>query len=165
VPYTLRGKTLDACISQNRVEILDGSVRVAVHIRSDAPNKFSTLEEHMPPSHQWYCKEQREGTVEYLLNWSKQFNPVSQQCVEMFFKTRVFPEQGVRAVLGLRRLVGKYGKERFEQACERATRMSSYRYKTIEECLRAGLCQTVQSDQDTCLITNTQCFRGADYYK
>ena len=48
---------------------------------------------------------------------------------------RPHPEQGYRACLGLMRLGRDYGADRLEAACQRAERLRSYRYRTVEHIL------------------------------
>lgn len=165
VPHGLIGKKLEACISKSRVDLLFESVRVATHVRDDTTNRFTTIEEHMPPEHLHYRQEQKDASIERLIFWSEQMGFASKECVKKFFQTRALPQQAIRAVIGLKRLAGIYGKESFEKACEKTIKLNSYRYKIVADILKHELHQQKDRDNQTQTINNPAHFRGADYYK
>lgn len=164
VPHKLIGEKLDVCLSKNRLEVFHHSVRVAIHPRNDTPNQFTTVEKHMPKSHQSYCEQQRDASIEKLMYWAKSVGPDVHACVEQFFKSRTFPQQAIRAVMGLKRLSERYGQPLFEKACQKTLLLHRYRYKTVEEILKHGLCDE-NHIESTKTITQSPHFRGADYFR
>lgn len=162
VPYRLIGKQVQVAISKNCIEVIYNEERVAIHARNDSPNRFTTVEEHMPKSHSAYLQEMRDASIEKLLIWSKTIGPNTNLCVEGFFKSRHFPQQAIRAVLGLKRLAQLYGQETFEIACEKTIKMQHYRYKTVESILKHSLYPNNQTT--TKIITKSSQFRGSNYY-
>jgi transposase len=54
VPYQLMHRELEVRSTATTVEFFDQGKRVAAHVRSYLPGKFTTLEEHRPKSHQRY---------------------------------------------------------------------------------------------------------------
>lgn len=164
VPYKLIGEKLEVCLSKHRLDIFHHSKRVAVHQRNDRSNQFTTLKEHMPPSHQYYREQEQDASINRLMLWAKNMGPETQATVEQFFKSRAFPQQAIRAVLGLKRLAERYGQGLFEKACQKTRLLNRYRYKTVEDLLKHGLCEEKNS-ANTTTITNKAHFRGANYFK
>lgn len=163
VPYKLVGNHVDVAISQNRIEIFHQSARVAVHQRDNRPNQFTTLEAHMPSAHVAYLQEERDASIVFLTQWAKKIGPNASLCVEYFFKARHFPQQAIRAVLGLRRLAQQYGTDAFEKACEKANDLHQYRYKTVESILKHRLYEVAAPATKT--INKLAIFRGPSYFK
>lgn len=164
VPHKLIGEKLDVCLSKNRLDIFHHSKQVAVHQRNDKPNQFTTLEEHMPSQHRYYREQEQDASIGRLMQWAKNMGPETQACVEQFFKSRAFPQQAIRAVLGLKRLAERYGQPLFEKACQKTRLLHRYRYKTVEDLLKHGLCEE-KNAANTTTITNLAHFRGANYFR
>ena len=162
VPYRFIGKRVDVCLTKNTVEVFYLSERIALHPRDDSPARFSTLEEHMPSSHQLYLQEQKDGSVEFFMNWAKQRGEIVYQYIEKFFASRTFPQQAIRACFGLKRLSEQFGNARFEKACEKALAMHRYRYQTIEEILKHDLDKPTENSSRTYRVED---FRGKKYYQ
>lgn len=163
VPYGLIGERLDVCLSRNQLAVFHHSRQVAVHLRNDRPNQFTTLEAHMPPGHRHYREQEQDASISRLMHWAQNMGSETHACVEQFFKSRAFPQQAIRAVLGLKRLSERYGQPLFEKACQKTRLLHRYRYKTVEELLKHGLCEDKNSLETTSTI-NPACFRGAGYF-
>jgi transposase len=163
VPYKFIGAQVDVALSKHRIEVFHQEKRIALHERDDRPNQFTTLESHMPKEHQAYLKEEHDASLVRLKQWAKTVGPNTEACVEQFFKARHFPQQGIRAVLGLRRLFQQYGQEAFEKACQKTLSLHQYRYKTVESILKHRLYETRCST--TKLITQSIHFRGSSYFQ
>lgn len=162
VPTQFIGKHVDVSLTKRTIEIFFESQRVALHPRDDSPNRFSTIKEHLPPKHRYYQDEQNDASVQYLLDWAKQMGTASTQCVEKFFQTRHFPQQGIRAVLGLKRLAKQYGQTKFEEACKKTLELGQYRWHIVESILKHGL--TTKLPKKT-IRTDIKHFRGEHYYQ
>src|SRR5690606_39343658 len=71
VPYTLQGKEVEVRATEKSVEIFYRRQRQASHARVDAPGRYSTTREHMPPAHQavdgW--------SPERFLSWAEESGP------------------------------------------------------------------------------------------
>lgn len=166
VPYGLIGKTVEVCVTQYRVEVLYLCKRIAIHQRDDTPYRFTTLEKHMPPQHRYYLEQEKDVNIKELLVWAKQMGEASLKCVDKFFQVRPFPQQGIRAVLGLKRLAQRFGQERFERACQKALNLNRYRLRTIEEILKHELGESQQLNVKTTKSPQAlEHFRGARYYQ
>lgn len=163
VPHKLVGNHVDVAVSRNRIEIFHQSTRVAIHERDHRPNQFTTLESHMPKEHIAYLQEERDASIVRLKQWANTIGPNACLCVERFFKARHFPQQAIRAVLGLRRLAQQYGVNAFEKACERVNHFHEYRYRTVEAILKHRLYEA--EDCSTQTIIKLAHFRGPSYFK
>lgn len=142
------------------VEIFKGDQRIAVHVRKYIGDRYSTLEEHMPPQHQFL----RWPPSKLVAMGEKIGEPV-KAVVEAVFKSKSHPEQGFRAALGLLRLARVLGEDRLLNACKKAISLGSPTYKSVKSILETG--------QDKCLSTTAEeqklpvheNIRGAAYYQ
>ena len=135
VPYDLVHQQLEVRSTATTVELFHQGKRVAAHVRSYVPGKFTTLEEHRPKSHQRYL----EWTPGRLIEWARKTGPQCAQLVEQILKNRPHPEMGYRSCLGLLRLGKGVGAERLEAACARALRFDTCSYQSIKSILERGL--------------------------
>jgi transposase len=135
VPYNLVHQALETRLTANTVEFFHQGKRVAAHVRSYSPGKFTTLEEHRPKSHQRYL----EWTPGRLVEWARKTGPKCAQLVEQILKDRPHPEMGFRSCLGILRLGKGVGPERLEAACARALRFGTCSYQSIKSILEKGL--------------------------
>jgi hypothetical protein len=83
----------------------------------------------MPKKHQAYLEEEKDASLMRLRQWAKEIGPNTTACEEQFFKSRHLPQQGIRAVLGLKRLSQQYGQDVFEKACQKTLSLHQYRYR------------------------------------
>ena len=109
--------------------------RVAAHVRSCLPGKFTTLEEHRPKSHQRYL----EWTPGRLVEWARKTGPQCAKLVEQILTDKPHPEMGFRSCLGIIRLGKGVGPQRLEAACARALRFGTCSYQSIKSILEKGL--------------------------
>lgn len=75
VPYQLIHQTLDVRLSASTVEFFQHGKRVAAHLRSLEPGKFTTLNEHRPKSHQKHL----EWTPGRIVEWAQKTGPSCAQ--------------------------------------------------------------------------------------
>jgi transposase len=135
VPYQLIHQVLEARSTAKTVELFHQGKRVAAHVRSYRPGKFTTLEEHRPKSHQRYL----EWTPSRLVDWARKTGPQCAKVVEQILQSKPHPEQGFRSCLGIIRLGKGVGAERLEAACARALRFGTCSYRSIKSILETGL--------------------------
>jgi transposase len=135
VPYQLIKEQVDVRITNFIIEVLFKNNRVASHVRSSKAGGFTTLSEHMPKSHQKYL----DWTPSRIIRWAEKTGPNTRQMVTQIMKTRVHPQQGFRACLGIMRLEKRYSQKRLENACARALAIRSYSYKSVNSILKKGL--------------------------
>jgi transposase len=162
VPYQLVRQQLDARLTANVVEVFHQGKRVASHARSFVEHRHTTVLEHMPKGH----REHAEWTPVRLAQWAGESGMATKTLVEKILATHYHPEQGYRSCLGIMRLGKKYGKDRLEAACRRASNIPSPRYQHIESILKLGLDQKPFEPEQPVLPDLTHEFvRGAEYYQ
>ena len=135
VPYQLVHELCDVRATATTVEIFRKMKRVASHRRSHKRGGYTTLKEHMPKGHREYA----EWTPERVIQWSKQIGPNTAALVEKILSTKVHPQQGYMAALGLIRLEKPYGKERVEKASGRALEVGAHSYQFVKQMLKNNM--------------------------
>lgn len=129
----LARKKVDVRATATTIEIFHRGQRVASHLRSREPGKHTTLKEHMPPQHRW-----GDWDPERLVGWAKKIGPETTRVIEAILNSRMYPEQGYRACLGVLRYAQKVGRDRLEAACARAFAIGAPRYRTVRWILEKG---------------------------
>jgi transposase len=115
----------------------------------------------MPTAHREYAA----WTPQRLVRWAAQTGPATAAVVGEILATRVHPQQGFRACLGLLRLGERYGSDRLEAACRRAQQLGAYRYRSVESILQRGLDRQPLPEQPALdLPTAHDHVRGPGYY-
>ena len=161
VPYLLIKKQIDVRITQRTIECFYKSKRVASHIRNYKKGWHTTLEAHMPKSHQKWAK----WTPQRFINWAGKIGPHTANLIERVLNSRTYPQQGFRACLGILRLTKSYGDKRLEAACRRATAIGAASYRSVESILKHNLDQKPLPDQSGAEepIEHSN-IRGSGYY-
>lgn len=162
VPFRLLREEVEARLTATMVEVFYKHERVACHARSDVPHAPTTLKEHMPPAHQ----KQLEWTPTRIIEWAGKTGPGTSLVVEKIMSSRVHPEQGYRACLGiLRNLVGHYGAARVEAAAGRALEFNTCNYRSMRSILERGLDrQTKAGEPEQTALPFHANVRGGQYY-
>ena len=162
VPFRLLREEVEARLTATMVEVFYKHERVACHARSEVPHAPTTLKEHMPPAHQ----KQLEWTPTRIIEWAGKTGPGTSLVVEKIMSSRVHPEQGYRACLGiLRNLVGHYGAARVEAAAGRALEFNTCNYRSMRSILERGLDrQTKTGESEQTALPFHANVRGGQYY-
>jgi transposase len=160
VPYQLVKQPLEVRLTAHTAELFHRGVRVASHVRSDQRGRHTTLTEHMPRAHQAYA----EWTPQRLIRWAEQTGSHTAAVVAAILASRPHPQQGFRSCLGLMRLGQSYSEARLEAACQRASALQAYSYKSIESILKHGLDQKPLSSTPKPSPLRHPNIRGAEYY-
>ena len=135
VPCSLIHEKLDVRYTSKIVDIFFKSNLVASHVRNDMKGRHTTVNDHMPKSHQ-ACME---WTPSRIINWAKTIGPSVADVVETILNSRAYPEQGYRSCLGILRLARRYSDGRLESASKRAIAIRGFSYKSVESILKTGL--------------------------
>jgi len=133
VPFKHVHQSVLVRATEHIVEIFLKGRRLAAHVRNPEHGKQSTLDEHMPPKHQF-----GEWSPGRFLNWANNFGPHIVQVIRGILESKPHPAQSFRACLGVLRLEKKVGAKRLDAACERALYYKSPRYKTVQGILENG---------------------------
>lgn len=135
VPWGLFGELVEARLTATTVEIFLGSRRVASHVRSDAVGGYTTAPEHMPPSHRWWAEKDPAQMISAAERVGIYTTTMVRAVLEGNFNRNV----AWRSATGVLSLLGKYGPEELERACEMALLCNARSYKSVERILRVGI--------------------------
>lgn len=159
-PYQLIHQTLDVRLTRQTVELFQHGQRVAAHLRSPQPGRFTTLEEHRPKSHQKHW----EWTPSRILAWAKTIGPECGQLVEKIMQNRPHPEQGFRSALGIIRLEKAFGNSRLEAAGRRALHFGACSDGSVQSMLKKNLDAQPLEPELPFSSPAHQNLRGGPYY-
>jgi transposase len=160
VPYTLVREEVEVRYTTQTVEIFHRQKRLASHMRDDRPGTHTTLEEHMPKSHQKYL----QWTPSRIIRWAATVGESTAKVVETIMNSRRHPEQGYRSCMGIMRLGKQYGNDRLEAACSRALAIRAYSYKSIRSVLEKGLDGQPLSPPEPQPPIDHKNIRGGNYF-
>jgi transposase len=110
VPHRFARAEVDARLIARTVEIFLKGDRIAAHMRAGGNHKHTTVPEHMPSSHRRYAG----WTIERIRVDARLIGPATASLCELILEQRPHPEQGFRACLGIVRLAGPHGAERWK---------------------------------------------------
>jgi len=161
VPYQLLRQEVEVRLAAETVEIFHRGKRVASHLRSQQTGHHTTCAEHMPRHHQYYL----EWSPSRLIRWAEQTGPHTAQLVQAILASRLHPQQGYRACLGILRLGRQCGPVRLEAACQRALAVNALSYRSIDSILKHRLdTQPLPLAPPTRSPIRHPNIRGAHYY-
>jgi transposase len=114
----------------------------------------------MPPAHRAYAA----WTPERIRRWVGRTGPEARRMADEIMASRLHPQQGFRACLGLIRLGKSYGTERLEAACRRALAAGATSYRSVASILKNGLDrQELEPPAEGRRVEHDN-VRGAEYY-
>ena len=164
VPYTLIHQELEVRATAKTIEVYRKGVRMCSHRRDYQKHGYTTVKEHMPPSHQKYL----EWTPQRILEWAKKYGASVKTLVEQIMSQRKFHEQAYRSCLGIIRLVDHYSAPRLDAACERALKFKIHSYQGVKIILEKGLdkIESIISNpaQSQSVLIEHENIRGAKYF-
>jgi transposase len=118
VPYQYIGQDVQVQYNKSVVQIFDKAfIKVAQHARNKKPYGYTTLKEHMPPTHQAYADSLKQ-TAQYYLKQAENIGTHTYQYVLKLLHSKAIIEQTYESCKGLLGLAKKYGNTRLEKACE-----------------------------------------------
>jgi len=161
VPYQYLRQTIEIRATNKTVECILSQKRIASHPRSYKKYRYTTLEEHMPKSHQ----AQAKYSLNFILENAKKVGDKTTSFVEHMLAARAFPQQAYRACYGLLRLSNRFGADRLEKACSKGLLSGADRYQHIETMLKNQLEEVPLSDNTPTETILHENIRGAEYYQ
>jgi transposase len=135
VPHQLLHERLDIRLTAAVIEAFYKGERVAAHARLYTKGGYTTLKEHMPPSHHYYA----EWNPARFIQWAGKTGEATARLVETVLTTRPYPEQGYKACLGIINLTRDFEPARVEAAARRALKFKTCSYRSMKAILSAGL--------------------------
>jgi len=160
-PHQLIHQQLDVRLTDQTVELFQHGKRVAAHVRSPLPGRFTTLEEHRPKAHQRHL----HWTPSRILEWVKTIGPACAQVVARIMTDRPHPEQGFRSALGIIRLGKTLGNDRLEAACQRALHFGTCSYTSLKSILQNNLEAQPLEPELPLASPEHENLRGGPYYR
>ena len=164
VPYHLgTGTKIAIRATATTVEIYQQSHRMSKrlcsHLRSYRQHGYTTVAEHMPPSHRQYL----EWTPERILSWAGKIGPQVKAVVEKVMQRPVHKEQSYKSCLGIIRLAKHYSHADLNAACQRALDYRVYTYQAIKSILSKQL-QPQSPAAKVSKKNDHENVRGSNYY-
>jgi hypothetical protein len=122
------------------------NVRIASHPLLWAhQGKYSTIETHMPVSHQKYGEWNRDR----FINWAAKYGPYTKSVVEYFFRGVKVEQQAYKSCRALLHLADKYSATRLESACEKASGFTPYpSLRSVQAILKSGRDKMPESEDE-----------------
>jgi transposase len=162
VPYQLLHERLDIRLTAATIEAFNKGERVAAHVRYYAKGGYTTLPEHMPPSHRYYA----EWNPARFIQWAGKTGEATARLVEKVLSARPYPEQGYNACMGIINLTRDYEPLRVEAAARRALEFNTCSYRSMKAILSAGLDRHEHVEQPSIPgLLPHQNIRGQEYYE
>lgn len=135
VPYTLKGRRVQARLTPTVLEILFKGNRVTSHIVSSEEGKCTTVDDHRPAAH----LAVKNWTTERLTQWASRIGPATNHLCTAIINNSHHPNLGIQACLGLLSLHKEFGPERLELACMHANQSGGWRVRNIRSYLKNGM--------------------------
>jgi transposase len=163
VPYQFVGKKVKVLYDQRVVEVYLDYQRIALHMRTVHNSSYTTISEHMPPSHQ--RMQQIKGfNSDDLLAQATRIGTATHQAATLMLGNSIYIEQNYKACFGMLMLHKKYGSGRLEAACTRALRGTRVNYTMIKNILERGLDKQQPLAEPTATPDHDN-IRGKDHYQ
>lgn len=135
VPFKYCRQSVIIRATEKTVECFLDDERIAAHTRSYKKYSHTTLDAHMPKSHQ----EHKKCTLEAIMKQAAKIGPKTVLLLESIIKSKDYPEQAYRTCQGILRLEKPYGKDRLEMASSKALQIGMVRYDDISNMLKNKL--------------------------
>ncbi len=161
VPYRYIGKKVKVVYTESKVDIYYKYERIAFHKRDRRENKYTTIKEHLPSTHQFVA----EWNPGKFINWAESYGEEVREYIKAVLNNNQHVEQNYKSCIGILGLGKKYGRQRLSDACRRGSYYSNYSYRVIRNILEKGLdALPGQSPAETKLPEHHN-IRGKDYYQ
>lgn len=131
VPYQQVGEHVEIKVSEKLLEVYLKGQRIALHPRSFAKNRYSTIKEHMPAQHRYMEK----WSPMRFLEWADRIGPETQIQINSILLSRRVPEQAYRSCLGVLSQAKKHGNYKLEQACKIANDLGAISARSVKNIL------------------------------
>lgn len=162
VPYRYQGLHVEVQYNQQAVEIFYNHTRIASHRRCFTPGQYTTVDDHMPSTHQVYNSG---WSPQFFETRALQVGTHTQAYLQRLLSQYSYPEIAYKQCQGILALGKDYTPERLERACHRALDYHKAGYHTIERILKAGLDQVEELPVELPRIPVHTNIRGAAEYR
>lgn len=160
VPHTYIGSKTKVIYTRTLVRIYAQGKQIALHQRSYAPGKYTSVEQHLCSQHQHY----RNRSPAYYLDKAKSHGRELYDLLEAMFAQNRYPEQLYNTCDGLFSLARKSDPARFARACQIAASYRVYSYKFVQGVLENNTTDPEQTPPGNQPLPGGGNVRGRDYY-
>jgi len=160
VPYKYITQKVKVVYNRSCVEVYASNERIAVHKREGGQHQYTTEPLHMPSAHRFVS----EWNPERFMSWAAGIGEPTRLIIEKILDTKQHPEQSYKACTGILSFARKVGKERLNNACDRAMYYQSYGYQIIKNILAKGLDKEPLQSELLLEIPAHENIRGEQYY-
>ena len=160
VPHTYIGSKTKVIYTRTLVRIYAQGKQIALHQRSYAPGKYTSVEQHLCSQHQHY----RNRSPAYYLDKAKSHGRELYDLLEAMFAQNRYPEQLYNTCDGLFSLARKSDPARFARACQIAASYRVYSYKFVQGILENNTTDPEQTPPGNQPLPGGGNVRGRDYY-
>lgn len=160
VPSKYIRKKVKLLYTSTSVEIFYKYNRIAVHQRGTKPYHYTTLQEHLPATHQFLHKCSPQKFIQRAARIDAQVEALIVKVLQQ----KQHPEQAYKSCMGILSLENKVGTQRLINACKRALEYGIHNYQTIKTILEKGLDRVEDQQTDTDRLPKHDNIRGNKYY-
>lgn len=161
VPYRYIRKKVKLVYTKSTVMIYHKYNRIAFHKRDKRAYYYSTLQPHLPATHQFLT----DWSPQVFIDKATNLDSSVEQLVINILEGKQHPEQAYKSCMGILSLEKKVGKDRLIKACQRALEHGIHNYKIVKNILEKGLDQI---EKEKPPLTNQlpihNNIRGNNYY-
>jgi transposase len=160
VPYRYIGQMSKIIYTPTYVSVYCQGERVAYHLRDRREHKYTTIQDHLPSTHQFVS----QWNPDKFIKWASNIDTVVEAYIRKVLENKSYPEQTYRSCVGILAFDKKAGRDRLIAACRRATEYGVFNYKVISQIIANKLDrQPVEAVQGSLPLHDN--IRGGNYYK
>lgn len=161
VPYRHIGKQVKLVYTDNIVEVYHKHERLAMHKRDRKRYGYTTVPDHMPSHHRFVS----EWSSEKFITWAAHIGDSCKGYIIEILEKKQHPEQSYKSCLGVLHLAKKYGRQRLDNACKRASEYGAYNYNMVERILKKGWDKVDEQADENLQMPQHRNIRGGKYYE
>jgi hypothetical protein len=161
VPYQLKGRELEYCLSNHSLDFFSKGKCVATHTRSLVPDETTTLRQHQHPTH----KAVLQWSEPEALQWATEVGPNTALLLQAQLSKINGYLFGYRITQAMKVLLANYGKSRLEEGCTYAFKNNITGTPELRNLLSKNLDRLLgQENKEVSKEIVHSNIRGADYY-
>ncbi len=163
VPYTYLSKKVEVTYSATSLVIKYNGETIAHHPKQTKPYHDSTLNEHMPKSHQYHNEKWNPRRI---LHWANSIGIHTTALMENIMKERSHPVRGYKSCMAILSFSKSYGNEALEMVSEISNELKIRKVKSIESMLKTKsyLTHYQQQNDNSSFLNEHENIRGSEYY-
>lgn len=160
VPFQYIRKKVKLLYSRSTVQIYHKYNRIASHKRDPRPFYYTTMEQHLPSTHQFLSDWSPQTFIDKAAAIDEQVEGVILKILEQ----KQHPEQAYKSCMGILSLEKKVGRQRLINACKRALDHGIFNYRIVQNILEKGLDKIEDTSEESGNIPKHGNIRGNNYY-